>query len=105
VTGRSHVSSVLRCVVLTGIGTLAGLAIPVVVKRLMASLLYGVSASDPLTFMMVPVVLTLVTLAACLLPVPLMSMHRVKPACTRFSKGRHSATSIGTPITSGSAFR
>jgi len=35
----------------------------------MVSLLYGVSASDPLTFVMVPVVLTLVTLAACLPPV------------------------------------
>jgi hypothetical protein len=63
--------------VLTGIGTLVGLAIPVVLTRLMASLLYGVSASDPPTFVMVPVVRTLVTLAACLLP--------VAPSATRIS--------------------
>jgi ABC-type lipoprotein release transport system permease subunit len=38
------------------------------VTRLMRSLLFGVSAIDPLTFVAVAVSLTLVALAACWLP-------------------------------------
>jgi predicted permease len=52
--------------------TLAGLAIGLVgawaMTRLMANVLYGVSATDAATFVVVPSVLGLVTLIACYLP-------------------------------------
>lgn len=53
---------------MTSAGILFGLGASVAVTRLMSSLLFGVSASDPLTFATVPVVLLAVTLAACLIP-------------------------------------
>ena len=49
-------------------GVLAGLAGAVAVTRLMASLLFGVSPTDPLTFLAVPALLALVALVACYLP-------------------------------------
>jgi predicted permease len=53
---------------LTAMGTIVGLGASIVVTRLMASLLFGVSASDPMTFAVVPVLLGIVTLAACFVP-------------------------------------
>ena len=47
-----------------GLGLLAALGL----TRLMSSLLYGVSASDPLTFTAVALLLTAVSLLACYLP-------------------------------------
>ena len=47
-----------------GVGLLAALGI----TRLMASMLYGVGAKDPLTFAGVAILLTLVALAACYIP-------------------------------------
>jgi ABC-type antimicrobial peptide transport system permease subunit len=46
------------------VGTLAAFA----VTRLMAQILYGVSARDPLTFIAVALLLASVALAACYLP-------------------------------------
>jgi FtsX-like permease family/MacB-like periplasmic core domain len=50
------------------IGVLIGVGGALAVTRLMRSLLFGVSAVDPLTFMVVAVSLTLVALVACWLP-------------------------------------
>jgi putative ABC transport system permease protein len=54
--------------ILTATGTIVGLGGSIVVTRLMSSLLFGVSASDPMTFAVVPLLLGIVTMAACFLP-------------------------------------
>jgi putative ABC transport system permease protein len=54
--------------ILTAMGTIVGLGASIVVTRLMSSLLFGVSASDPMTFALVPVLLGIVTIAACFIP-------------------------------------
>ncbi len=53
---------------LTIVGLLLGLAGALALTRVLSSSLYGVSALDPITFMGVPVLLLLVTIAACLIP-------------------------------------
>ena len=55
-------------VLMTATGTLMGLVGSIVVTRLMSSLLFGVSASDAMTFAVVPVLLGIVTMAACFIP-------------------------------------
>ena len=53
---------------LTLIGVAVGLAGAFAVTRLMASLLYGVSATDPATFFLVAALLTTVALLASYIP-------------------------------------
>jgi predicted permease len=50
------------------IGVTAGLALSLAATRLIAGFLYGVGANDPLTFVGVPALLTVVSLLACYLP-------------------------------------
>ena len=50
------------------VGVAIGLAGALVLTRLMTKLLYNVSATDPLTFVAVAFLLTLVALAACYIP-------------------------------------
>ncbi len=64
---------ILGLVLKKGMGlALAGVAIGVVaavgLTRLMDSLLFGVSATDPLTFLMIAALLTLIALLACYVP-------------------------------------
>jgi ABC-type antimicrobial peptide transport system permease subunit len=53
---------------LAGIGVVIGLGAACFVTRILRSQLYGVSAGDPLTFMMTAVILITVTLLACYFP-------------------------------------
>jgi putative ABC transport system permease protein len=53
---------------LTLVGALIGVGGAFLLTRLMASLLYGVTAHDPLTFGVVVLLLTCVSLAACYIP-------------------------------------
>lgn len=62
---RMIVSEGLRLVM---IGVVVGLAVAVALTRLMSSLLYGVSPTDPVTFAVASVALAVVALTACLVP-------------------------------------
>ncbi|HKP87401.1 MAG TPA: ABC transporter permease [Blastocatellia bacterium] len=53
---------------LSGMGLVIGLGGSLIVTRLMSSLLYGVSATDPVIFVAVGVVLALVSVMACYVP-------------------------------------
>ncbi len=54
--------------ILTLVGAAIGMAAAFAVTRLMRSLLYGVSATDPLTFILISLLLASVALPACYLP-------------------------------------
>lgn len=66
-------SQILRLVIVQGLkltvtGICIGVAIGVALSRFMNSLLFGVGATDPLTFVVVVAVLILVAIAACYVP-------------------------------------
>ena len=69
-SSRTRVASLvlLQGLKLLGIGLLLGLTAATACTRLLASFLFGVPAVDPLTFSLVPVLLFVATLAACIIP-------------------------------------
>jgi putative ABC transport system permease protein len=53
---------------LAGVGVIVGIAVALPLTRLLRALLFGVTATDPVTFAMVSVGLVLIAAAACYLP-------------------------------------
>jgi putative ABC transport system permease protein len=77
-TPRNILFLVLRKgMALTLLGVAIGLGASFALTRLMSSLLFGVKAADPLTFVTVPLLLALVALVACL--VPALRATRIDP--------------------------
>ena len=59
---------VAQAAALTGFGIAAGLCAALVLARFMATLVFGVSVHDPLTFVLVPLVLAMVAAGSALIP-------------------------------------
>jgi hypothetical protein len=91
-------SDVLRMIINQGmilalIGAVLGLAGAFAVTRVMRNLLYGVSTTDPVIFVSVPLLLTLVALAACYIGA--RRATKVDPMIeTQFGAAHHSRTAI-----------
>jgi predicted permease len=67
-------------ILLSGAGLVVGLLGALGFTRVLSSSLYGVSAVDPVTFIAVPILLLLVTVAACLIPA--RKAANVDPMCS-----------------------
>jgi predicted permease len=67
---RGHVMQLVlrQGLALVTVGLAVGLALALGLTRVLASSLFGVSALDPVTFSVVPVLFLLATVAACLIP-------------------------------------
>jgi putative ABC transport system permease protein len=76
--GGVSAAVVARAMKLVLVGSAAGLALSYGMTRLIASLLFGVAAADPLTLVGVPILLALVALVACY--VPARRASRVDPS-------------------------
>jgi ABC-type antimicrobial peptide transport system permease subunit len=77
-TWRNVMRMVLsRGIALTGAGVAVGVALAWAVTRAMDTLLYGVTATDPLTFMAVAGLLAAVSAVAC--AIPAMRAARIDP--------------------------
>src|SRR4030095_9536241 len=68
---------VTRGLILTSIGIGIGLAAAIALTRLAGGLLFGISATDPMTFVVVPLILAGVALGAC--PCPARRATKVDP--------------------------
>jgi len=69
----AHRSDVLwlitkECLILVSVGLVIGLPVALASTRIIASQLFGIRATDPLTFATVAILLVLVSLAACYVP-------------------------------------
>jgi putative ABC transport system permease protein len=69
----AQAGDVLKLVIRQGLtlaiaGVAIGLGAALIITRVMTSLLYGVTATDPVTFAIIPVLLTGVALAASFIP-------------------------------------
>lgn len=71
-------SLVVRAVSRAAIGVIAGAALGYQLSRVLASVLYGVRASDPLSYAVAALAVVLVALGATLLPA--MQASRVEPS-------------------------
>jgi predicted permease len=78
--GRVVLMILRQGALLSGAGLLVGLVGAVGLTRVLASLLFGVSAVDPLTFVLVPILLLFATVVACLIPAS--KAAKVDPMCT-----------------------
>ncbi len=66
---RAIVGLVLRqAVMMTGAGLLVGLLVTVVVAESLSKILYGITARDAVSFTFAPMVIVLVSVAACVVP-------------------------------------
>lgn len=69
----ANTGNIIKLVVMHGlrlaiVGVAIGLFLAFGVTRVFASLLYGINATDPLTFVIMPLLLILITLLACFIP-------------------------------------
>lgn len=68
-TGGDTQRMVLReGVMIAAVGVSTGLVLSWLLRRLLASMLYEVTETDPVVFLVAPVVLTAVSLLACYIP-------------------------------------